>query len=130
MKQILQRCQRLYHHLDYLKSIAAWQSFKSTTSFRIYCFHCKQNISSTSFTGTSDPYRSIRHRVCWGQQLPYEGYIRAELKMMIGNDTIYECVILVVPDSTFNSHVPLLLGTNILQSVMDDLKKQHGELTG
>lgn len=34
---------------------------------------------------------------------------------------------LVVPDSQYSLHVPVLIGTNILGSMMEQLNKEHGE---
>ena len=34
--------------------------------------------------------------------------------------------LLVVPESTYNSHVPLLLGTNLMKSTLDDVKQRFG----
>lgn len=42
-----------------------------------------------------------------GTQLPYEGYIEADIKM------------LVVPDSQYSLHVPVLIGTNICTKFHD-----------
>jgi hypothetical protein len=39
---------------------------------------------------------------------------------------IHPCVLLVIPDSNYNTKVPLLIGTNILQPIMDFYKEQHG----
>lgn len=32
-----------------------------------------------------------------------------------------------MPDTNYNSRVPLLIGTNILNELISDCKKQHGE---
>lgn len=60
-----------------------------------------------------------------GQQLPYDGYIEAQLKME-NDSTDHPCLLLVVPDTPYNTHVPVLLGTNILTAMMDSLKQHHG----
>lgn len=60
-----------------------------------------------------------------GQQLPYKGYIETHLKLTDDSD-IHPCVLLVIPDSNYNTKVPLLIGTNILQPIMDFYKEQHG----
>ena len=61
-----------------------------------------------------------------GQQLPYDGFISTEIRIP-HQDNTFPCILLVIPDSSYNTHVPLLLGTNILQPIMDNLKHQHGE---
>ena len=60
-----------------------------------------------------------------GQQLPYKGYIETHLKLTDDSD-IHPCVLLVIPDSNYNTKVPLFIGTNILQPIMDFYKEQHG----
>ena len=61
-----------------------------------------------------------------GQQLPYLGYIEAELQIP-GQKHQHQCILLVTPNSRYNAEVPLLLGTNILTSMMDTLREEHGE---
>ncbi|XP_063438199.1 uncharacterized protein LOC134719148 [Mytilus trossulus] len=64
-----------------------------------------------------------------GLQLPYLGYVEAELQLE-GITTpymnTYPGLFLVVPDSDYNSTTPLLIGTNILSSVMEDISKAIG----
>lgn len=61
-----------------------------------------------------------------GTQLPYLGYIEAKITMQKNNfSKVYP--ILIIPDSQYNQNVPLLLGTNILETMMTELKEQHGE---
>lgn len=65
-----------------------------------------------------------------GQPLPYIGYIEASVEgkgvpTRREEESIYP--ILIVPDSNYNQTVPLLVGTNILHHILDDLKSQYGE---
>ena len=52
-----------------------------------------------------------------GNRLPYLGYIKAPLQ--IGHVEL-ESLFLVVPDTAYNSLVPLLIGTNILAELSED----------
>ena len=60
-----------------------------------------------------------------GQQLPYEGYIEADIQLPHQKE-FYPGIWLVVPDRNYHNHIPLLVGTNILHHIMDSLKDQHG----
>jgi hypothetical protein len=62
-----------------------------------------------------------------GQLLPYYGYI--EVKVCVPGLTGTEgvtTIVLVTPESHYNKRVPLLLGTNLIKSIMDDCKEQAG----
>ena len=63
-----------------------------------------------------------------GEEMPYLGYITVDLELP-GTSTSnrpQHCLLLVVPDSTYNSSVPLLIGTNVLMVAMDDVKQRFG----
>ena len=63
-----------------------------------------------------------------GQNLPYFGYV--EVAMTTPGVNITEPIdipLLVVPNSNYNSRVPVLLGTNVIQHIMDRLRTRHGE---
>ena len=63
-----------------------------------------------------------------GQQLPYKGYVEADLQLHGSADTnTHPGLFLVIPDSEYHNHVPVLIGTSILAEVMKDVKKQHGQ---
>jgi hypothetical protein len=47
-----------------------------------------------------------------------EGYIEANIKMPGDTNTTCQHVMLVVPDSRYNQHIPALIGTNILDNLM------------
>lgn len=62
-----------------------------------------------------------------GGSLPYIGYIRVDIQVSGAGvaDTIF-CLLLVAPDTQYTARVPILLGTNILSSMMKSCKKKHG----
>lgn len=62
-----------------------------------------------------------------GTQLPYEGYKGADIKTPGDSNALIHNIMLVVPDSQYSLHVPVLIGTNILSSMMEQLNKEHGE---
>lgn len=60
-----------------------------------------------------------------GQQLPYLGYTETCIQIP-GHHQEYPCILLVIPDSRYNKQVPLLLGTNTLSTIIDQLKVSIG----
>ena len=60
-----------------------------------------------------------------GQSLPYTGYIETEIFIKQLNQN-HRCLFLIVPDSDYNSTVPLIIGTNLLLNIMDICRNQHG----
>ena len=60
--------------------------------------------------------------------MPYIGYVSVNLTPfgIPGLDELHDCLFLVVPNSTYNSHVPVLIGTNFLQSLIDVTREDHG----
>ena len=73
----------------------------------------------------------LRMECADGKELPYDGYIETELKIHGSkgstnkDNTLNNCLLLVVPDSKYNSSVPILIGTNILSSLMDELHNSY-----
>ena len=62
-----------------------------------------------------------------GSQLPYKGYIEADLDTIgIPKSKPITCLFLVVPDTDYNENTPFLLGTNILEAILSDCKETHG----
>ena len=63
-----------------------------------------------------------------GENLPYLGYVAADLELPGTSTTVQpqRCLLLVVPDSTYNRQIPLLLGTNVLTAAMKDVKQRFG----
>ena len=58
-----------------------------------------------------------------GQNVPYSGFIAANLQLPIKiceNAVTIDVLLLVVADTSYNSRVPLLIGTNILQPCLNE----------
>jgi hypothetical protein len=69
------------------------------------------------------PLHSLLNIECAeGKQLLYEGYIETDIYINDLDET-HPCVFLVIPDSPYHMEVPILLGTNILTSIMNTYKK-------
>lgn len=60
-----------------------------------------------------------------GQNMPYIGYVCANLTPLgiPTLDILHDCLFLVVPTSNYNSHVPVLIGTNIIQNLIDTTRE-------
>lgn len=63
-----------------------------------------------------------------GQNMPYIGYVCANLTPLgiPTLDKLHDCLFLVVPTSNYNSHVPVLIGTNIIQNLIDTTREEFG----
>lgn len=63
-----------------------------------------------------------------GNTLPYSGYVEVNL-LPIGVQSAKEqpCLFLVVPNTDFNLKTPVLLGTNVLESIMLSCKDDFGD---
>ncbi len=72
--------------------------------------------------------RILKVECAGGEMLPYVGYIEAELKApdIFDKDSL-PALFLIVPDTRYSHSVPVLLGTNVLQSLVDGCKESHGE---
>ena len=94
----------------------------STLSESFYKNHLSQ---STSINPLSD---FIDIECADGQQLPYLGYIESNLAIdgVAAVKGIDNSIFLVVPDSRYNTSVPILLGTNILTELMSMASSSHG----
>lgn len=63
-----------------------------------------------------------------GNSLPYNGCVEISLAVSgLPNSEQITCVALVVPNSKYNSKVPVLLGTNVLSVFLDMCKDEYGE---
>lgn len=63
-----------------------------------------------------------------GKELPYKGYTETSLSSVgIPGGAEQPCLLLVVPDTSYNSRVPVLIGTNILSDLLQDCKSKHGD---
>ena len=94
----------------------------STISEAFYHEHLSEDVELHSIEET------IRIECADGQQMPYIGYVSVNLTPfgIPGLNELHDCLFLVVPNSTYNSHVPVLIGTNILQSLIDVTREEHG----
>ena len=61
-----------------------------------------------------------------GQHLPYSGYVELDLKVPEVDESLTS-LFLVVPDTKYGQNVPVILGTNILCPVMDQMKEHLGD---
>ena len=98
----------------------------STVSFSFY----RDNFSDIPIHPIKD---LLRIECADGKELPYEGFVELDLNILgsrrtpTRDSTLYNCLFLVVPDSQYNSKVPVLVGTNILSSFIDDLQDIYGD---
>ncbi len=94
-----------------------------------------RNFYNTNFS--DQPLQSVTNilniECADGNQLPYDGYIELDIQIVSAkgttnqDTTLQQCLFLVVPDSRYNSHVPILIGTNILASFIQLLENRYGE---
>ena len=49
-----------------------------------------------------------------GHQLPYLGYVEVDLYLKEMEEPVQRVIMLVVPDTAYHQHVPVLIGTNVL----------------
>ena len=62
-----------------------------------------------------------------GSTLPYRGYIEVDIEAPgLQNGKTYPCLLLVVEDTAYHQTVPLLIGTNILKVLMEDVRTDQG----
>lgn len=60
--------------------------------------------------------------------LPYKGYFEVSIKPRgIPRSHEQACLLLVVPDTNYNTQTPVLLGTNVLQELLNICKAKNGE---
>jgi hypothetical protein len=59
-----------------------------------------------------------------GSQLPYSGYIEVNINTPGSTNNFNTYLVLVVPDSNYNRHIPLLIGTNILNTILQEERQQ------
>ena len=79
---------------------------------------------------TIHPVQDILNIECAdGSTLPYSGYIEVDLVapgIIDSNTPSLPSLLLVVPGNTYSRRVPLLLGTNILEPLMQSTKAKYG----
>lgn len=74
------------------------------------------------------PMTNFLHIECAdGERLSYLGYVEVEVAMPAVLGLSLPALLLVVPDTPYNHGVPVLLGTNVLRSVMDICQKDKGK---
>jgi hypothetical protein len=61
-----------------------------------------------------------------GHCLPYLGYIESSFQIYGSNNSENSYPFLIVPDTIYNSSTPVLVGTNILKPIRDDLIRSLG----
>lgn len=61
-----------------------------------------------------------------GHKLPYTGYIEVEVAIPHVTDPV-NCLILITPDTQYGQHVPVIIGTNVLDILMDATEQKHGK---
>ena len=76
------------------------------------------------------PLNTILHIECAdGNALPYLGCVETNITEIEGipKMTATSCIFLVTPDTNYSNKTPVLLGTNILDELMDNCKIIHGQ---
>ena len=63
-----------------------------------------------------------------GNCLSYLGYIETEIQPLgIPNSQPQPCLLLIVPESNYSRAVPVLLGTNIIRTFLENTQQQNGQ---
>ena len=62
-----------------------------------------------------------------GDQCPYIGYIELQIQVTSISPDPLNCLVLVAPDTRYNCHVPLLIGTNVLKPLVVMCEETHGQ---
>ena len=60
-----------------------------------------------------------------GQKLPYSGYLEAGISIPGFSDEV-SSLTLIVPNTRYDESVPVLLGTNVLNQIMNTVQQKHG----
>lgn len=103
------------------KSLLDTGSCVSTISRTFY----EQNFSNLELLPLDN---FIKLECADGQTMPYFGYIQVDiLPIGIPTDQVQTSILLVVPDTDYNSTVPVLLGTNVLSEFLDKCKGDVGD---
>jgi len=86
----------------------------TTLSFSFY----QKHFSATPLQSCSS---LLKIEGVGGERVPYHGLLMLTIKIPSSNSHFTRDVpVLVVPDTTYNKQVPVLLGTNFLQHLLDD----------
>ena len=64
-----------------------------------------------------------------GETLPYSGYVEVDISFVSNGafKQVGSFPVLVVPETTYNKNVPVLIGTNVLNVFQDELQEEFGE---
>ena len=63
-----------------------------------------------------------------GQEVPFIGYIEASLTINLHSTTPgfdVPCLLLVVPETSYNRRVPVIVGTNVIKSCQEERSSSH-----
>ncbi len=66
----------------------------------------------------------IRVEGAGGHNLDYSSYVEAEMKIPNPYNAVFYALYLVVPDTFYNSNVPVLIGTNILKWWLQHISRE------
>ena len=70
----------------------------------------------------------VRLECANGEHMPYFGYIQVDVKPVgVPTEHIQSCILLVVPDTSTNTDLPILLGTNVLEEFLTNCRETVGD---
>ena len=74
-------------------------------------------------------YQLLNIECADGSQLPYIGYIEADISVRseLPGLNSKSCLLLVIPDTQYSRSTPIILGTNILNEFIKDCKVNFGD---
>ena len=65
-----------------------------------------------------------------GQEVPFLRFVELDIgfpDVEAGTDKVFSTLVLVVPDSSYNQRVPLILGTKLIKKCRDDCQLKGGQ---
>jgi hypothetical protein len=89
-------------------------------------FH-KEYLSNCSLKQLDD---ILKLEGAGGQDVPFRGYVEAQVSFPEQSSGVLECfqtLVLVVPNTTFNKQVPLVIGTNLIRRCKENCIGKHGK---
>ena len=70
----------------------------------------------------------VRLECANGEHMPYFGYIQVDVKPVgVPTEHIQSSILLVVPDTSTNTDLPILLGTNVLEEFLTNCRETVGD---
>ena len=60
-----------------------------------------------------------------GSELPYKGYIEAEISVPFLSSSAFNMPLLVVPDTKYIKEVPIIIGTNVIRLCKADVSENN-----